>query len=66
MKKYNSLADAFTDANKELVKTRFVADPKDIYLAYCALALCTIADKMADSSGTLFDSNKEKENVVNL
>lgn len=50
MKKYNSLADAFTDANKKLVKTRFVADPKDIYLAYCALALCTIADKMADSS----------------
>ena len=55
MKKYNSLADAFTDANKELVKTRFVADPKDIYLAYCALALCTIADKMADSSESLFD-----------
>jgi len=49
MKNNTSLVKAFTDANKELVKTRFVADPKDIYLTYCALALCTIADKMTDT-----------------
>ena len=61
MKKYNSLTDAFTDANKELIKTRFVADPKDIYLAYCALALCTIADKMEDGSGPLFNPDKAKD-----
>lgn len=61
MKKNTSLVEAFTDANKELIKTRFVADPKDVYLAYCALALCTIADKMSEGCGPLFDPGKEKD-----
>ena len=46
MKKSTSLVEAFTDANKEICKSRPAVEPGDIYLAYCALALCTIADKM--------------------
>ncbi len=61
MKKNSSLVEAFTDANKEIVKTRCVVEPGDVYLAYCALALCTIADKMTDGSEPLFDSDKAKE-----
>lgn len=62
MKKNNSLVEAFTDVNKQLCKSRPAVEPGDIYLAYCALALCTIADKMTDgSSGPLFDANKAKE-----
>lgn len=49
MKKKDSLVKAFTDANKEICKTRPAVEPGDIYLAYCALALCTIADKMTDT-----------------
>lgn len=61
MKKNNSLVEAFTDTNKEICKAGFVVEPRDVYLAYCALALCTIADKMADSSGPLFDPDKAKD-----
>lgn len=61
MKKYSSLVEAFTDANKEICKAGIAVEPKDVYLAYCALALCTIADKMSDSSGPLFDPDKAKE-----
>lgn len=61
MKKNTSLVESFTDANKEIVKARCVVEPGDVYLAYCALALCTIADKMTDGSGPLFDPNKAKE-----
>lgn len=61
MKKNNSLVESFTDANKEIVKAGFRADPKDVYLAYCALALCTIADKMTDGSRPLFDPDKAKD-----
>lgn len=64
MKKSTSLVEAFTDANKEIVKTGFVAEPRDMYLAYCALALCTIADKMADNSGTLFDQGNENHDKL--
>ena len=48
MKKYESLVEAFTDANKEICKAGIAVEPKDVYLAYCALALCTIADKMGE------------------
>ena len=58
MKKNNSLVESFTDANKEIAKARFVVEPRDVYLAYCALALCTIADKMPDGRGPLFDQGK--------
>lgn len=61
MKKNTSLVEAFTDVNKEIVKVGFVAEPRDVYLAYCALALCTIADNLTDSSGPLFDPDKAKE-----
>ena len=61
MKKNNSLVEAFTDANKEICKSRPAVEPGDIYLAYCALALCTIADKMTDGSVPLFDPDKVKE-----
>lgn len=61
MKKSNSLVEAFTDANKEICKSRPAVEPGDIYLAYCALALCTIADNLTDSSGPLFDPDKAKE-----
>lgn len=61
MKKNNSLVEAFTDANKEICKAGIAVEPKDVYLAYCALALCTIADKMSDSSGPLFNPDKAKE-----
>lgn len=55
------LVEAFTDANKEICKAGIAVEPKDVYLAYCALALCTIADKMSDGSGPLFDPDKAKE-----
>ena len=61
MKKNNSLVEAFTDANREICKAGIAVEPKDVYLVYCALALCTIADKMSDSSGPLFDPDKAKE-----
>ena len=61
MKKNTSLVESFTDANKEICKSRPAVEPGDIYLAYCALALCTIADKMEDGSGPLFDPDKAKE-----
>lgn len=61
MKKNNSLVKSFTDANKEINKAGFGLEPGDVYLAYCALALCTIADKMTDGSGSLFDPDKAKE-----
>lgn len=46
MKKISTLVESFTDANKQLCKSRPAVEPRDIYLAYCALALCTIADKI--------------------
>lgn len=58
MKKNCSLVESFIDANK---KVRFVAEPRDVHLAYCALALCTIADKLTDGSGSLFDPGEEKD-----
>lgn len=63
MKKNISLVEAFTDANKVIVEARVVAEPKDIYLAYCALALCTIADKMTDTKpeGRVCDSCKHND-----
>ena len=61
MKKNGSLVEGFTDTNKEMCKDWIAVEPKDVYLAYCALALCTIADKMTDSSGPLFDPDKAKE-----
>ena len=64
MKKHGSLVEAFTDANKQICKKKPAVEPGDIYLAYCALALCTIADKMADDSEPLFDPDnpgKEKD-----
>lgn len=60
MKKHNSLVEAFTYANKEIRKAGIAVEPGDIYLAYCALALCTIADKMTDTKpeGRACDSCK--------
>ena len=49
MKKNSSLVEAFTDVNKQMCKSRPAVEPGDIYLAYCTLALCTIADKMTDT-----------------
>lgn len=52
MKKYKSLAEAFNDTNKEIIKARPVMEPGDVYLAYCAMALCTIADKITVENKT--------------
>lgn len=59
MKKISTLVESFTDVNKQLCKSRPAVEPRDIYLAYCALALCTIADKMTDGSGPLIDPGEE-------
>ena len=63
MKKNRSLVEGFTDANKQLCKTRPAVEPRDVYLAYCALALCTIADKMTDTKpeGRLCNGCKHNE-----
>lgn len=61
MKKNTSLVEAFTDANKEICKSRPAVEPGDVYLAYCALALCTIADELTDGSEPLFNPDKAKE-----
>lgn len=61
MKKNISLVEAFTDANKVIVEARVAAEPKDVYLAYCTLALCMIADKMTEGSEPLFNPDKAKE-----
>ena len=63
MKKNSSLVEAFTDANKQICNSRPAVEPGDIYLAYCALALCTIADKMTDAKpeGRLCDGCKHKK-----
>ena len=61
MKKNGSLVEGFTDTQKEIIKAGIAVEPGDVYLAYCALALCTIADKMTDGSGPLFDPGKEKD-----
>lgn len=60
MKKNASLVEAFTDANTQICKTRPAVEPRDIYLAYCAFALCTIADKMTYTKpeGRVCDSCK--------
>lgn len=49
MKKYTSLIECFNATQKQIIKAGITVEPGDAYLAYCAMALCTIADKMADA-----------------
>lgn len=65
MKKYNSLVKAFNDTNKQICKSRPAVEPGDIYLAYCALALCTIADKMTDSRCDTVKEEKDESETCN-
>lgn len=64
MKKYSPLVEDFTYSHKEMIKAGIILQPGDIYLSYCALALCTIADKMTEGSEPLFNPGKEKNDKL--